>query len=103
LVDEVPAVTAPDSVDPLPRLVIRPEAPDDENARAATRWWGPVAERMTRAVLEDGPAFLAEVMDGVQAGLRETDAENAAAENADAENAKAEDAKAEKGGPGTHR
>jgi hypothetical protein len=93
LVDEVPAVTAPDSGEPLPRLVIGPGAPDGENARAATRWWGPVAERMTRAVLEDGPAFVAEVMDGVQAGLRE----------ASAENAKAENAKAENGGPGTHR
>jgi len=70
-----PGHAEPDGPGPLPRLVIAPEAPDHDRARAATRWWGPVAERVTRAVLEDGPAFLAEVMGGVRDGLRETDPE----------------------------
>jgi hypothetical protein len=78
-------------------MVIAPQAPDDARARAAARWWGPVAERMTRAMLEDGPAFLAEVVGGVQAGFREADAERS---EADPEFPEADIGN---GGPGTHR
>jgi hypothetical protein len=75
LVDEVPAVTAPGSAEPLPRLVLAQEPQDDDNSRAETRWWGPVAERMTRSALEVGSSFLTAVLDGVQTGLREANAD----------------------------